>query len=87
MCRNRARVRVLKKRRQSDGQKGRAKPVQMWDAATRGAALGKEGVGAARKNTKAFPGGQWLRLCSPSAGAVGSIPGQGTKIPHVQEPK
>ena len=23
---------------------------------------------------------QWLRLCSPSAGGPGSIPGQGTKI-------
>ena len=25
---------------------------------------------------------QWLRPCSPSAGAAGGIPGQGTKIPH-----
>ena len=25
---------------------------------------------------------QWLRLCTSTAGAVGSIPGQGTKIPH-----
>ena len=25
---------------------------------------------------------QWLRLRDPSAGGVGSIPGQGTKIPH-----
>ena len=25
---------------------------------------------------------QWLRLCASSAGGVGSIPGQGTKIPH-----
>ena len=24
----------------------------------------------------------WLRLCSPTAGAAGSIPGQGTKIPQ-----
>ena len=25
---------------------------------------------------------QWLRLCASSAGGVGSIPGQGAKIPH-----
>ena len=25
---------------------------------------------------------QWLRLCAPNAGGTGSIPGQGTKIPH-----
>ena len=26
---------------------------------------------------------QWLRLCISNAEATGSIPGQGTKIPHV----
>ena len=26
---------------------------------------------------------QWLGLCPSNAGGVGSIPGQGTKIPHV----
>ena len=25
---------------------------------------------------------QWLRLCFPNAGGLGSIPCQGTKIPH-----
>ena len=25
---------------------------------------------------------QWLRLHAPNAGGLGSIPGQGTKIPH-----
>ena len=25
---------------------------------------------------------QWLRLCASTAGDAGSIPGQGTKIPH-----
>ena len=25
---------------------------------------------------------QWLRLCAPIAEGIGSIPGQGTKIPH-----
>ena len=25
---------------------------------------------------------QWLRLCASNAGGMGSIPGQGTKIPH-----
>ena len=25
---------------------------------------------------------QWLRLCPSNAGGKGSIPGQGTKIPH-----
>ena len=28
---------------------------------------------------------QWLRLCAPSAGGTGSIPGQGTKIPHATQ--
>ena len=27
---------------------------------------------------------QWLRLCAPSAGVMGSITGQGTKISHAQ---
>ena len=30
---------------------------------------------------------QWLRLCVSNAGAVGSIPGWGTKIPHAVRPK
>ena len=25
---------------------------------------------------------QWLRLCTSIAGGMGSVPGQGTKIPH-----
>ena len=25
---------------------------------------------------------QWLRLCASTEGVAGSIPGQGTKIPH-----
>ena len=29
---------------------------------------------------------QWLRLCASTAGGVGSIPGQGTKIPHASLP-
>ena len=28
---------------------------------------------------------QWLRLCTPSAGGMGSIPGQRTKIPHAMQ--
>ena len=28
---------------------------------------------------------QWLRLCAPNAGGVGSIPGKGTKIPHATQ--
>ena len=28
------------------------------------------------------PADQWLRLCAFTAGGMGSIPGQGTKIPH-----
>ena len=27
---------------------------------------------------------QWLRLCGPTAWGTGSIPGQGTKIPHAE---
>ena len=28
---------------------------------------------------------QWLRLCTPNAGGMGSIPGQRTKIPHAMQ--
>ena len=28
---------------------------------------------------------QWLRLCTSTAGGTGSIPGQGTKIPHAMQ--
>ena len=28
---------------------------------------------------------QWLRLCAPIARSMGSIPGWGTKIPHVTQ--
>ena len=34
-----------------------------------------------QESTWDFPG-QWLRLCTPNAGHVGSIPGWGTKIPR-----
>ena len=27
----------------------------------------------------------WLRLCASTAGGTGSIPGQGTKIPHAAQ--
>ena len=30
---------------------------------------------------------QWLRFRTSNAGGVGSIPGQGTKIPHAAWPK
>ena len=30
---------------------------------------------------------QWLRLWASKAGGVGSIPGQGTKIPYSLQPK
>ena len=26
---------------------------------------------------------QWLRFCASNAGKAGSMPGQGTKVPHV----
>ena len=29
-----------------------------------------------------FSGSQWLKLCAANSEDVGSIPGQGTKIPH-----
>ena len=28
---------------------------------------------------------QWLRLCAPNAGGMGSIPGQGTKVRHAPQ--
>ena len=28
---------------------------------------------------------QWLRICACTAGGMGSIPGQGNKIPHVTQ--
>ena len=30
---------------------------------------------------------QWLRLRTSNAGGAGSIPGQGTKVPHATQPK
>lgn len=35
-----------------------------------------------RHNELGLPGGQWLRTCPFTAGSVGSIPSQGTEIPH-----
>ena len=32
------------------------------------------------KNTGTSLAGQWLRYCTPNAGGMGSIPGQGIKI-------
>ena len=32
-----------------------------------------------------FPDAQWLGLCASSAGSLGSILGQGTKIPHTTQ--
>lgn len=31
------------------------------------------------KNPLRLPGGQWLRVCAPSAGGSGSMPGQGAR--------
>ena len=30
---------------------------------------------------------QWLKLCAPTTGCMGSIPGWGTKIPQARQPK
>ena len=35
-----------------------------------------------RRVSRDLPGSPWLRLHASNAGGVGSIPGQGTKIPH-----
>ena len=35
-----------------------------------------------RHDELGLPGGQWLRTCPFTAGSVGSIPSQGTEIPH-----
>ena len=34
-----------------------------------------------------FPGGPVVKTLPSKAGGVGSIPGQGTKIPHASQPK
>ena len=34
-----------------------------------------------------FPGGPVVKICTPSAGDVGSVPGQGTKISHGKKKK
>ena len=34
-----------------------------------------------------FPGGSVVKSSPSSAGGVGSVPGQGTKIPHASWPK
>ena len=38
-----------------------------------------EYISVKRKCMQDFLGGQWLRLCAPSAGDLSSIPGQGTR--------
>ena len=35
-----------------------------------------------KSNMQDFPGGPVVKNCPSSAGDVGSIPGQGTKMPH-----
>ena len=30
---------------------------------------------------------QWVRLCTSTAGGLGSLPGLGTKVPHVVTPE
>ena len=35
-----------------------------------------------KRNTRTSLAVQWLRLRASTAGGVGTIPGQGTKIPH-----
>ena len=35
-----------------------------------------------KKNARISLAVQWLRLCTSIAGSMGSVPGQGTKIPH-----
>ena len=39
-------------------------------------------IGSFFKHAWNFPGVQWLRLCTSTAGDMGSIPGQGAKITH-----
>ena len=34
-----------------------------------------------------FPGGPLVKTLPSNAGGVGSVPGQGTKIPHASSPK
>ena len=47
----------------------------------RGRELGK----AHRCDFRNYPAVQWLRLCALTAENLGSIPGQGTKIPHASQ--
>ena len=39
------------------------------------------------RNTGDFPGSPVVRTSPSNAGGAGSIPGQGTKIPHASGPK
>ena len=45
-----------------------------------------QSTGGLRENLNHLPGislvVQWLRLCTPKAEDMGSVTGQGTKIPH-----
>ena len=57
-----------------------------------GSALQKSAPGERRELGKAhmwdfrnYPAVQWLRLCALTAEDLGSIPGQGTKIPHASQ--
>ena len=51
-----------------------------------GKVLSRRGTGSSVDFTKTPVGTslvvQWLQLCPSNAGGTGSIPGQGTKIPH-----
>ena len=43
-------------------------------------------VSKLQKTSRDFLAVQWLRLHTSTAGGVGLIPGQGTKIPHATQP-
>ena len=49
--------------------------------------LGLSIAGRARGGKGDFPGGPVVKTSPSSAGGVGSVPGQGAKIPHASEPK
>ena len=46
-----------------------------------------ETVMVLKEKLRDFPGGPVFNILPSSEGVAGSIPGQGTKIPHVLQPK
>ena len=65
-------------------------PQHLQNSGTLGSIFGSKEPSIFDEQSKVqrdFPGGPVVKTLSSNAGGVGSIPGQGTKIPHASQPK